>query len=146
MGTMPLLSAAIVGYMILLVLLATASPGIGWLGSILPLFSKQLLDSLHGPAYGLLAWFSIAGLLRRGWPSSSALAVGSLFAFMFGCWTETLQISVPGRGLEVRDVVIDTIGILTAAVIVLRQSAVAQSTRKGARMRPSPWWRNVHDS
>jgi hypothetical protein len=146
MGTMPLLSIAIVCYTILLVLLATASPGIGWLGSILPLFSKQLLDSLHAPAYGLLAWFSTTGLLRCGWPSSSALAVGSLFAFMFGCWTETLQMSVPGRGLEVRDVVIDTIGILTAAVIALRRSAAVQFIRKGARMRPSPWRRNVYDS
>ena len=143
---MPLLSAAILGYMILLVLLATASPGIGWLGSVLPLFSKQLLDYLHAPAYGLLAWFFITGLLRRGWPAPSALATGSLFAFVFGCWTETLQISVPGRGLEGQDVMIDMIGIVTAAMITLRRSPSLQTTHKAVRTRPSPCWRNVHDS
>jgi hypothetical protein len=143
---MPLLSATILGYMILLVLMATASPGIGWLGSLLPLFSKQSLDCLHAPAYGLLAWFFITGLLKRGWPSSAALTAGSLFAFVFGCWTETLQVSVPGRGLEGRDLVIDTIGIVSAVLITLRRSISLQSAPKDHRTRPLPCWRNVHDS
>jgi hypothetical protein len=143
---MPLLSVTILGYMILLVLLATASPGIGWLGSVLPLFSKQVLDYLHAPAYGLLAWFAITGLLRRGWPLPSALAAGSLLSLVFGCWTETLQVSVPGRGLEGRDVVIDTIGIVTAAMIAFRQSVSFESTHDGTRARPSPCWKTLHDN
>jgi VanZ like family len=146
---MPLLSATILGYMILLVLLATASPGIGWLGLILPLFSKQALDYLHAPAYGLLAWFAITGLLKRGWPASSALAVGSFFSLVFGCWTETLQLSVPGRGLEVRDVVIDTIGIVTAAMIAFRNQPRLDPLRRGRETAHYPRYPiggTLHDS
>ena len=85
--------------MVVLSVLATASPGIGILGWILLLLPGQLLDCLHAPAYGFLAWLSIIGLYRRRWPLPYALVAGSLFAFLFGLWTETLQGSVPGRAV-----------------------------------------------
>ena len=122
-GTMPLLSAAIPAYIILLVLLATASPGVGGFGWLLLSFPEQFLDYLHVPAYGLLAWLGITGLSRRGWSLFPALAVASLSTLVFGLWTETLQVSVPGRGLELQDVILDGIGIVAADIVAFRRSA-----------------------
>ncbi len=116
-----LLLGSIVAYTALLSVLATASPGIGILGWILLLLPDQLLDCLHAPAYGFLAWMSMTGLYRRRWPLPYALAAGSVFALLFGLWTETLQGAVPGRGPELKDLVVDGVGIVLAAAFVLRQ-------------------------
>lgn len=119
---MLLLAGSILTYMVVLSLLATASPGIGILGWILLLFPGQLLDCFHAPAYGFLAWLSMTGLYRRRWPLSYAFVAGSLLALFFGLWTETLQASVPGRGPEFKDLVVDGVGIVIAAAFVLWQS------------------------
>jgi hypothetical protein len=117
-----LLLAGSLTYMVVLGVLATASPGIGILGWILLMLPGQLLDCLHAPAYGFLAWLSMTGLYRRRWPFLYALAAGSFFALLFGLWTETLQGSVPGRGSELKDLVVDGVGIVMAAVFVLWHS------------------------
>jgi hypothetical protein len=121
------LSATILGYMGILSILATASPGHGLLGWVLLLLPSQLLDCLHVPAYGLLAWIGITGLQRRGWPLSSAVVAASLFALAFGLWTETLQLSVPGRGLELKDLISDGIGVVAAGIAAGRQSTPGRS-------------------
>lgn len=108
--------------MILLVVLATASPGVGGLGWLLLSFPEPLLDYLHVPAYGLLAWLGVTGLLRRGWSLFPALTVASLSTLVFGLWTETLQVSVPGRGLELQDVILDGMGIVAADMVALTRS------------------------
>lgn len=118
---MVLLAGSLLTYMLLLSVLATASPGIGLLGWILLLLPGQLLDWLHAPAYGFLAWLSMIGLYRRRWPLPYALAAGSFFALMFGLWTETLQGSVPGRGPELKDLVVDGVGIVMAVAFMLWQ-------------------------
>ena len=115
---MLIFSATLLGYIGILSVLATVSPGNGLLGYILQFLPSQILDSLHAPAYGLLAWLGIIGLRRRGWPHSLALIAGCLFALVFGFWTETLQLSVPGRGLEIKDLVIDGLGIAIAGILV----------------------------
>jgi len=115
-------SAALLGYIGILSVLATASPGSGLLGQILLLLPSHILDWLHAPAYGLLAGLGITRLQRRGWPHLLALATGSLFALVFGFWTETLQLSVPGRGLEVKDLITDGLGIAVAGMTVIRRS------------------------
>lgn len=117
-----LLLAGSLTYMVVLSVLATASPGIGILGWILLLLPGQLLDCLHAPAYGFLAWLSMTSLYRRRWPFLYALVAGSLFALLFGLWTETLQGSVPGRGSELKDLVVDGVGIVMAAAFVLWHS------------------------
>ena len=109
--------------MILLVILATASPGVGGLGWLLLSFPEQFLDYLHVPAYGVLAWLGITGLLRYGWSLFPALTVASLSTLVFGLWTEILQVSVPGRGLELQDVILDGIGIVAADMVALARSA-----------------------
>jgi hypothetical protein len=119
---MPLLSVALLGYIGILSILATASPGNGPLGLVLLLLPSHILDWLHAPAYGFLAWLGIIGLQRRGWPRPLALTGGCLFASVFGLWTETLQVSVPGRGLEVKDLVTDGLGIVIAGMMVSRQT------------------------
>lgn len=116
---MPLLAAVFLSYMGLLAILATASPGGGLLGLLLQLLPSRVLDCLHAPAYGLLAWIGITLLQRRGWPQPLALGAGSVFVLVFGLWTEILQLSVPGRGLEIKDLLIDGIGIVAANIIVL---------------------------
>lgn len=120
---MPLLPATLLGYIGILSILATASPGNGPLGLVLLFLPSHILDWLHAPAYGLLAWLGIIGLQRRGWPRHLALAVGCLFALVFGLCTEILQLSVPGRGLEVKDLFTDGLGIAVAGMMVSRQSA-----------------------
>ncbi len=131
---MPLLSAAIPVYMILLVVLATASPGVGGLGWLLLSFPEPLLDYLHVPAYGLLAWLGVAGLLRRGWSLFPALTVASLSTLVFGLWTETLQVSVPGRGLELQDVILDGMGIVAADMVALTRSVrLRLATRRSSQ-------------
>jgi VanZ family protein len=114
---MLIFSATLLGYIGILSVLATVSPGNGPLGYILQFLPSQILDFLHAPAYGLLAWLGIIGLRRRGWPHSLALIAGCLFALVFGFWTETLQLSVPGRGLEIKDLVTDGLGIAIAGIL-----------------------------
>jgi hypothetical protein len=126
---MLLIAGSILIYMVVLGELAIASPGIGILGWILLLFPGQVLDCFHAPAYGFLAWLSMIALSRRHWPLPYALAAGSLFALFFGLWTETLQGSVPGRGPEFKDLVVDGVGILTAAAFVLWQSGYREASR-----------------
>jgi len=128
---MTLLPATILAYLGLLSVLATASPGHGLLGRVLLALPSQVLDCLHIPAYGLLAWIGIAGLQQRGWPLSSAVTASSLFAVAFGLWTETLQLSIPGRGLEFKDLVSDGIGIAAAGIAAYRRSTRARPTREG---------------
>lgn len=121
---MVLFVGSIMIYMVVLSVLATASPGVGILGWILLHLSGQFLDCLHAPAYGFLAWLSIRGLYRRRWPLPYALVAASLFAFLFGLWTETLQGSVPGRGPEIKDLVVDGAGIIVAAAFVVWESGL----------------------
>ncbi|HET6673850.1 MAG TPA: VanZ family protein, partial [Nitrospiraceae bacterium] len=97
--------------------------GVGGFGWLLLSFPEQFLDYLHVPAYGLLAWLGITGLSRRGWSLFSALTAASLSTLVFGLWTETLQVSVPGRGLELQDVILDGIGIVAADIVAFRRSA-----------------------
>jgi hypothetical protein len=129
---MAISSAILLGYMGLLSLLATAAPGSGLLGWLLLVFPGHMLDWFHAPAYGVLAWLGITTLRRRRWPCVLALAGGSSLAFVFGMWTETLQISVPGRGLEINDLFIDGIGIVIANMVVLRRSSRSLAATEGA--------------
>jgi hypothetical protein len=139
---MPLGPAALLGYIALLSLLATTSPGNGLLGWGLVILPTPVLDSLHAPAYGLLAWLGISWLQKREWPQPLAMAAGSSFALVFGAWTETLQVSTPGRGLEVKDLLTDGVGIAVAVLMVLRHSMPMQRLTEPTQdnhVSPSHW-------
>lgn len=77
-------ASIIVSYMLLLVGLAVAAPGIGLGGSLIELVPGNWRDAAHVPAYGLLAWLVTWGLRRRGWPVPQATGIGVLAAGVFG--------------------------------------------------------------
>jgi hypothetical protein len=82
---------------------------------------------LHGLAYGVfggLLW--VSGLGRAGAVQGVVVAIGGAAAF--GLMTEFLQLLIPYRSFELRDVVADTAG---AAVAVLFGSIILKSS--GAR-------------
>ncbi|HJR77172.1 MAG TPA: VanZ family protein [Nitrospiraceae bacterium] len=124
---MSLSFATLIAYVGILGILAVASPGHGLLGAMLLVLPTLVLDWLHAPAYGLLAWLGITRFQRRGWPQPLAVAAGASFALIFGIWTETLQFSVPGRGLEIQDVLTDVVGIAMASLMVFWQSVAIRT-------------------
>lgn len=115
----------VVAYAALLTVLATVPPGSGWLGQLLILLPSDLLDAFHAPAYGILAWLSLSTLRRRGWPLAYAVIAGCSLAMTLGLWTETLQGPVSGRGPEVKDLYIDGIGVLLAALVALTSTTLS---------------------
>ncbi len=126
---MVLITALILGYMLLLFGLAIASPGIGFTGSLISLVPDNWRDWAHVPAYGLLAWLAIQGFRLRGWPIPYAVISGILLTVVFGLWTEVAQGSAPGRETSLRDLLNDTVGGMMAATLVLWQCRLSHSTR-----------------
>lgn len=122
-------ASVILIYMLLLVGLAVAAPGIG-LGFLIELVPGNWRDGAHLPAYGLLAWLVMWGLLRRGWPVVHATCIGVLVTGVFGLWTEVAQGMAPGRETSLHDVWNDLLGGLIAATLMLwQQRAFRTSTR-----------------
>lgn len=122
-GYMLFVASSIVCYMGLLVVLAMSSPGVGPIGMLMLVLPGDLMEFMHAPAYGLLAWLAIRGFQRRGWPVPYALTVGVIFAIVFGLWTEVAQASVPGRSPSVKDLLVDALGIFVAGSFLLWQRA-----------------------
>ncbi len=116
----------IVSYMLVLVGLAVAAPGIGWGGSLIELVPGTWRDGAHVPAYGLFAWFVMWGLLRREWPVVHATCIGVLATGVFGLWTEVAQGTAPGREASLDDVWNDLLGGMIAAALMLGQDRVTK--------------------
>lgn len=112
-------ASIIVSYMLLLVGLAVAAPGIGLGGSLIELVPVNWRDAAHVPAYGLLAWLVMWGLRRRGWPVLQATGIGVLAAGVFGLWTEVAQGTAPGRETSLHDVWNDLLGGMIAGALAL---------------------------
>lgn len=112
-------ASIIVSYMLLLVGLAVAAPGIGLGGSLIELVPGNWRDAAHVPAYGLLAWLVMWGLRRRGWPVLQATGIGVLAAGVFGLWTEVAQGTAPGRETSLHDVWNDLLGGMIAGALAL---------------------------
>lgn len=120
------IASMVAGYMMLLVGLALAAPGIGFTGSLLDLLPGDWRDWAHVPAYGLLAWLAMLGFRRRGWPIPYALFTGLLFSTVFGLWTEVAQGATPGREASFHDVLKDLLGGMMAATLMLWQHRTAR--------------------
>ena len=125
---MVLITALILGYMLLLLGLAVASPGIGLTGSLISLVPDNWRDWAHVPAYGLLAWLAIQGFRLRGWPLPYAMTFGILVTVVFGLWTEVAQGSAAGRETSLHDLLNDTVGGVMAATLVLWQCNLSHCT------------------
>lgn len=125
---MVFITAVILGYMVLLVGLAVASPGIGITGTIISFVPNDWRDWAHAPAYGLLAWLIMQGFRLRSWPVHYAMISGILLTVVFGLWTEVAQGSTPGREASLHDVMKDAVGAMTAAILMLwrHKAACAQ--------------------
>ncbi|GAB1724200.1 MAG: hypothetical protein GDA65_11110 [Nitrospira sp. CR1.1] len=127
---MVLAAFVIACYMLLLSGLAVAAPGIGLGGSLIELVPGNWRDGAHVPAYGLLAWLVMWGLLRRGWPVIHAACIGILATGVFGLWTEVAQGAAPGREASLHDVGNDLLGGMIAAALMLWQErALTRSKR-----------------
>ncbi|MBS0158493.1 MAG: VanZ family protein [Nitrospira sp.] len=113
--------AVIIGYMVLLLGLAVAAPGMGVTGHIINIVPTNWRDEAHIPAYGMLTWLVIWGLRRRGWPLPYAAPVGVFFTGVFGIWTEVAQGTTPGREASLPDIVHDCMGGLMAAALMWYQ-------------------------
>ncbi|GMV49673.1 MAG: hypothetical protein NBKEAIPA_02932 [Nitrospirae bacterium] len=136
-------------YMVLLLGLAVASPGIGLTGALLALVPDDWRDWAHVPAYGILAWLVMQGFRLRGWPLPYALLSGLAVTVTFGLWTEVAQGSIPGREASLPDLAKDGAGALLAAVMIGCQTLIGRpaeiagsqaieelsQTRKGSRER-----------
>lgn len=109
----------VASYMMLLVGLSIASPGIGFTGSLINLVPGAWRDGAHVPAYGLLAWLVMLGFRRRGWPLSYALFVGIACAVVFGLWTEVAQGLAPGREASLHDLLNDLLGAMMAGTLMI---------------------------
>lgn len=116
----------ILSYMLLLVGLAVAAPGIGWGGSLIELVPGTWRDGAHVPAYGLFAGLVMWGLLRRGWPVIHATCIGVLATGVFGLWTEVAQGMAPGRESSLDDACKDLLGAMIAAALMLWQDRVSK--------------------
>lgn len=106
-----------IGYAILLVVLAL-------LPSTVRVAQLAISDWFaHATAYGiqaaLVCWASRPSLGRN-----RALAVGFLGASGFGVLTEGLQLLQPGRSVEFKDLVANTIGAFLVCVIIAGVSRV----------------------
>ena len=124
-------AAVILGYMIVLAVLAVAAPGIGLGGSLIDLVPGDWRDWAHVPAYGLLAWLVMWGFRRRGWSLIHATFVGILFTAVFGLWTEVAQGTTPGREPSLHDVLNDLLGGMVAAALMLWQNRARSLSPRG---------------
>jgi VanZ family protein len=97
---------------------AMITPGVGVGGSLLALFPQPVTEFAHVPAYGLLTWLLTISLEGRGWPKRMALCVGIVISLVFGVGMEFLQGFVPGRFVEIGDVVFNVMGIGLAALLM----------------------------
>ena len=118
-------------YMVLLGFGSLITPGVGISGRLLELFPRPLSEFSHVPAYGLLTWLLASGLRGRDWPRSVALCVAVQAALVFGIWMEVFQGFVPGRVVEIGDVVMNGLGIGAASLLMgLRLLPIDDSRRR----------------
>ena len=116
-------------YMVLLGFGSLITPGVGISGRLLELFPRPLSEFSHVPAYGLLTWLFVTSLRGRQWPRGVALCAAALAALVFGIGMEVFQGFVPGRAVEVGDVLMNATGIGLALLLIgLRLVPVDQPT------------------
>lgn len=130
--------ALVLMYMGLLGFGAMISPGIGWSGEFIAMLPAPVTEYSHAPSYGLLTWLLTSGLHGRGWPQRYALLVAAVGAMVFGIWMEIFQGLVPGRVVDIGDVMVNGVGIGMAALLILRRALPADNAVEisPARLRP----------
>ncbi len=134
---MVFLAAAVPSYMLVLTLLAVATPGSGLSGSILDLVPSVWREQAHLPAYGLLAYLVMWGLRRSDWSISSAIVAGLGITCLFGLYTELLQHGVPGREASLSDWLADAAGAIVAGGLLFVQTWATRPAPCLVTARPS---------
>jgi len=129
---------------LLMVLLAVWLQAVG-LSQHLPAniaLTVSAVERIHIFEYGTLALLLVRALRPVGWAGAASLA--SLWAALVGVLDETVQMIVPGRTGELRDIAIDVAAGVTGAcfALCLESPAVVRergATRTGPRLLAS-WW------
>lgn len=75
----------------------------------------------------LFAWFPQGGI-------RSIMLAAAAFSVTYGISDELHQFFVPYRGAKLTDVVIDGLGVLSAAAVIMTAALLAKRRRKGARL------------
>jgi hypothetical protein len=109
---------------------AMATPGVGILGGLIAMLPQSVTELSHVPAYGLLTWLLWGLLEKYEWPRRPALSVAMSSAFLFGIWMELCQAFVPGRVVDSGDLMMNGIGIVMAALVILWRDMTAESRHK----------------
>lgn len=118
-------------YMVLLGFGSLITPGVGISGRLLEFFPRPFSEFSHVPAYGLLTWLLASGLRGREWPRGVALCVAVQAALVFGIWMEVFQGVVPGRVVEIGDVLMNAMGIGAASLLIgLRLLPIDEASRR----------------
>ena len=113
--------AAILFFMGLLGLGATITPGVGLFGGFIVMLPQWVTELSHIPAYGILTWLLTLSLQRHGMFRTNALLAGGLGATLFGMGMEFCQAFVPGRVVDAGDVMLNSVGVVAAAIVMCRQ-------------------------
>ena len=86
----------------------------------------HIIKVLHYCAYTSLAWIALVAVQRR-----SAALLAALAMIMLGVALEFGQKLVPGRSCEIRDMVINGVGVLTGIAIEIFSRRIAARWRAG---------------
>lgn len=113
---------AILTFMGILGLGAMLTPGEGFFGGLIIMLPQWVTELSHIPAYGLLTWLLAVVLQQYGWSHPSALLVAVAGATCFGITMELCQTFAPGRVVSLSDVMLNSIGVVTASVVIAKQS------------------------
>jgi hypothetical protein len=116
---------------------AMISPGIGFSGQMIVMVPPVVAEFSHAPAYGLLTWLLTSGLRGRGWPRGYACLVAAAGAMVFGIWMEVFQGFVPGRVVDIGDVMVNGVGIGMAVLLILWRALPVGGADEISPARPS---------
>ena len=100
------------GYIAVIFILSFRHPGV-YKHTLL----REVLTNLaHIPLYGVLGYFTVVtikNLRVQRWATLYTLCIG----VAVGCIDEFFQSFVPGRNVDILDIVLDSIGIITGIVL-----------------------------
>jgi len=106
----PVRTAALAGYMGLLLLVSLIPESRTSVGMLLERVPSTLQNLLHIPAFGLLAWLWIEQLNAGGQTNGRNVAWTLLIVLSYALLTELIQAGVPARTASVGDFALDAAG------------------------------------
>ena len=80
--------------------------------------SLSIRKLAHMMEYAILFLLLYGGILRNNENSPKAAALGAVLSVLYACSDEAHQLFVPGRSGEIRDIMIDLLGVAAGSVPV----------------------------